>query len=79
MLPIPRYLLEQGVTDMVRISDLDISDDELASRRSEWRAPEPRYERGYGALYQEHITQADEGCDFDFLARPGRDPWPDPS
>ena len=29
--------------------------------------PEPRYERGYGALYQRHITQADAGCDFDFL------------
>jgi dihydroxyacid dehydratase/phosphogluconate dehydratase len=44
-----------------RLLRLDISADELASRRSEWRAPEPRYERGYGALYLEHITQADEG------------------
>jgi hypothetical protein len=62
-----------------RLLRLKITDDELDSRRSEWRAPGPRYERGYGALYQEHITQADEGCDFDFLARPGRNPGPDPS
>ena len=39
---------------------------------------EKRFERGYGALYQDHITQANEGCDFDFLARPGHNPQPDP-
>ena len=44
-----------------------MSDAELAHRRAAWKRPEPRYERGYGALYQRHITQADEGCDFDFL------------
>ena len=43
-----------------------------------WQPPAPRFERGYGALYSEHITQADQGCDFDFLARPGRNPEPDP-
>jgi dihydroxy-acid dehydratase len=123
MLPIPAYLLEQGVTDMVRISDarmsgtsygtcvlhvapeshaggplalvrtgdlvtldvprrllqLEVADGELARRRAEWEPPPPRFERGYGALYSEHITQADQGCDFDFLARPGRNPAPDPS
>jgi len=123
MLPIPRYLLEQGVTDMVRISDarmsgtsygtcvlhvtpeshaggplalvstgdlvtldvprrllsLDVPSDELARRRAAWQPPAPRYERGYGALYADHVTQADQGCDFDFLARPGRDPTPDPT
>jgi dihydroxy-acid dehydratase len=47
--------------------ELKVSEDELARRRAAWRKPEPRYERGYGALYQRHITQADEGCDFDFL------------
>jgi dihydroxy-acid dehydratase len=47
--------------------ELKVSDAELARRRAAWRKPEPRYERGYGALYQRHITQADEGCDFDFL------------
>jgi dihydroxyacid dehydratase/phosphogluconate dehydratase len=56
---------------------LEVSDEELARRRSEWTAPAPRFERGYGALYSEHITQADEGCDFDFLARAGHNPEPD--
>jgi dihydroxy-acid dehydratase len=122
MLPIPDRLLEQGVRDMVRISDarmsgtsygacvlhiapesfvggplalvhdgdlitldvpnrtlrLDVSDDELAARRAVWVAPQPRFERGYGSLYAAHITQADQGCDFDFLAKPGHNPEPDP-
>ena len=47
--------------------ELKVSDAELARRRSAWRMPTPRFERGYGALYQRHITQADQGCDFDFL------------
>ncbi|HSS08114.1 MAG TPA: L-arabinonate dehydratase [Rhodanobacteraceae bacterium] len=47
--------------------ELKVSDAELSRRRAAWRKPEPRYERGYGALYQSHITQADQGCDFDFL------------
>ena len=46
---------------------LHVNDDELARRRAAWKAPPPRYERGFGALYQQHITQADQGCDFDFL------------
>jgi dihydroxy-acid dehydratase len=46
--------------------ELKVSDAELARRRAAWKKPAPRYERGYGALYQRHITQADEGCDFDF-------------
>jgi dihydroxy-acid dehydratase len=46
---------------------LQVSDEELARRRSEWRAPERRYERGFGALYAAHVTQADQGCDLDFL------------
>ncbi|RSN29881.1 dihydroxy-acid dehydratase [Amycolatopsis sp. WAC 04169] len=56
---------------------LDVDDAELQRRRAEWTTPPPRYERGYGALYAEHITQADEGCDFDFLARVGENPEPD--
>ncbi|GGJ59436.1 dihydroxy-acid dehydratase [Streptomyces brasiliensis] len=122
MLPIPAYLLERGVTDMVRISDarmsgtsygtcvlhvapeahaggplalvrtgdpitldvparclhLDVDDAELRRRRAAWRPPAPHYERGYGALYSAHVAQADQGCDFGFLARPGRNPAPDP-
>jgi dihydroxy-acid dehydratase len=56
---------------------LEVDDAELARRRAEWTAPAPHFERGYGALYTEHITQADEGCDFDFLARVGVNPEPD--
>ncbi|OXM44175.1 L-arabinonate dehydratase [Amycolatopsis alba] len=56
---------------------LDVDDAELQHRREQWTTPPPRYERGYGALYSEHITQADEGCDFDFLARVGENPEPD--
>ncbi|WP_030544603.1 L-arabinonate dehydratase [Streptomyces albus] len=120
MLPIPAYLLKEGVQDMVRLSDarmsgtsygacvlhiapeshaggplalvrtgdlitldvparllrLEVDEAELARRREEWRPPPARYGRGYGALYQRHITQADTGCDFDFLARPGEVPEP---
>ncbi|MEU8892292.1 L-arabinonate dehydratase [Streptomyces sp. NPDC048442] len=120
MLPIPAYLLKEGVQDMVRISDarmsgtsygtcvlhiapesyvggplalvrtgdpitldveartlqLDVSDEELARRRAGWTTPPQRYGRGYGALYQDQITQADSGCDFVFLAAPGDVPEP---
>jgi dihydroxy-acid dehydratase len=119
-LPIPKKLLQQGVRDMLRISDarmsgtsfgacvlhvapesfiggplalvetgdtieLDISarrlqllvsDEELARRRAAWRQPPPRYTRGYGAIFSQHVTQANEGCDFAVLAR--RDAVPEP-
>jgi dihydroxy-acid dehydratase len=51
--------------------DLLVDADELAHRRAAWTSPPPKYERGYGALYSAHIMQADQGCDFDFLAAPG--------
>jgi dihydroxy-acid dehydratase len=47
--------------------NLLISDEEMAKRRAAWVKPEPRYQRGFGALFSEHVTQADQGCDFDFL------------
>jgi dihydroxy-acid dehydratase len=47
--------------------ELKVSDAELAMRRAAWKKPAPRFVRGYGVLYQQHITQADQGCDFDFL------------
>src|SRR5450755_691638 len=47
--------------------ELKVSAAELARRRANWKMPPPHFERGYGALYQRHITQADQGCDFDFL------------
>ncbi len=46
---------------------LDVSDAELARRREKWTTPPVRYDRGFGALYAAHVTQADRGCDFDFL------------
>ena len=111
MLPIPRKLLEQGVRDMVRISDarmsgtsygacvlhvapesfvggplafvrdgdiieldvperrltLRVSEEELARRRAEWKPREVKYPRGFGRMYAKHVTQANRGCDFDFL------------
>jgi len=56
--------------------ELKVSAAELAERRAKWKEPEPRYTRGYGALFARHITQADKGCDFDFLH--GGAPTPDP-
>ncbi|MFO7746569.1 MAG: L-arabinonate dehydratase [Orrella sp.] len=46
---------------------IEISDEELAARQAAWVAPKPRYERGYGWVFSQHIEQANEGCDFDFL------------
>jgi dihydroxy-acid dehydratase len=120
MLPIPKKLLQQGVRDMVRMSDArmsgtsygtcvlhitpesaaggplslvrngdfieinvaertihwDVTDEEIESRRG--AAPElpPVPKRGYSHLYAKHVTQADQGCDFDFLA--GRSPGDEP-
>jgi dihydroxy-acid dehydratase len=56
---------------------LHVSDEEMTRRRADWTQPAPRYPRGYGALYSEHIGQADEGCDFDFLAPLGAVPEPE--
>ncbi|WP_326788510.1 L-arabinonate dehydratase [Streptomyces sp. NBC_00151] len=55
---------------------LHVDDEELERRRAAWTPPPVRYERGYGALYNDQITQADTGCDFAFLARPGKVPDP---
>ena len=55
-----------------------VSDEELERRRAEWIAPEPRYERGYGWIFAQHIEQADKGCDFDFLRTEFGAPVPEP-
>ena len=55
-----------------------VSDEELERRRAEWVAPEPRYERGYGWIFAQHIEQADKGCDFDFLRTEFGAPVPEP-
>jgi dihydroxy-acid dehydratase len=56
---------------------LHVSDTEMARRKAAWTPPPPKYPRGYGALYSEHIGQADEGCDFDFLKAGGAIPEPE--
>jgi dihydroxy-acid dehydratase len=110
-IPIPTRLLQQGIRDMVRISDarmsgtaygtvvlhvapeaaiggplalvrdgdwieldvanrtltLDVPEDELAARRAAWTAPARSYERGWGRLYVDQVTQADQGADLKFL------------
>jgi dihydroxy-acid dehydratase len=55
---------------------LAVSDEELGRRRAAWEPPPPKYARGYGSLYLRHITQANQGCDFDFLEAGA--PTPDP-
>ncbi|WP_262029011.1 L-arabinonate dehydratase [Microvirga sp. Mcv34] len=50
-----------------RTISLDVSDEELERRRTDWISPEPRFGRGYGWMFTRHIKQAHEGCDFDFL------------
>lgn len=111
MIPVPKRLLEEGVLDMVRISDarmsgtsfgtcvlhvapesavggplglvvdgdlielnvkagtlnLLISQAEMAQRKATWQAPISEHLRGWPALYQSHVMQADLGCDLDFL------------
>jgi len=77
----PLALVRDG--DPVRLDveerrlELQVPPAELAGRRAAWTAPPARYPRGYGALHAAHITQADEGCDFDFLAARGQTPEPD--
>jgi L-arabonate dehydrase len=110
-LPMPKMLLKQGITDVVRVSDsrmsgtsfgtvvlhvapesaiggplaivqtgdeitldvpnrridLNIPVDEIERRLMKFTPPPPHYERGYGKLFLDHVTQAHEGCDFDFL------------
>ena len=55
---------------------LHVGDDALAVRRARWTAPAQPFKRGFTRLYQQHVTQAHEGCDFDFLQ--GTEPTPEP-
>jgi dihydroxy-acid dehydratase len=57
---------------------LEVGDDELARRRAAWVAPPPRWQRGYGWMFSQHILQADQGCDFDFLETIFGAPVPEP-
>ena len=46
---------------------LDIPEAELAARLADWQAPPQLLVGGYRQLYIDHVMQADQGCDFDFL------------
>jgi dihydroxy-acid dehydratase len=67
----PLALLRTGdIVEMdvdARSINMLVSEEELAKRRAEWKAPEERFGRGYGWMFTKHIQQANEGCDFDFL------------
>ncbi|MBU3738716.1 MAG: dihydroxy-acid dehydratase [Rhodoferax sp.] len=52
---------------------LAVDEAELDRRRQAWTPPPPIWERGYGWMFRQHVTQADQGCDFDFL-EPGFGP-----
>jgi len=56
--------------------NLKVSPDEMKARKSAWKPPVRKYERGYGVIFAQHVKQADEGCDFDFLE--GTAPVPEP-
>ena len=117
-MPIPKRLAQEGVRDMVRVSDARMSgtafgtvvlhvtpeseaggplslvatgdivrldaktgaldllvpEAELEARRTAWNPAELRYSRGYAKLYTDHVLQADQGADFDFLV--GKDTRP---
>ena len=71
----PLALVQTG--DLIEIDlperrlDLLVDESELAQRRAEWEAlprePHPAFSRGYGRMYEQHVMQAQDGCDFDFL------------
>ena len=69
----PLALLKNG--DIVRLDlpnrrlDMLVDEAELVKRKAEWTPPEPRFQRGWGWMFSRHVTQADKGCDFDFLER----------
>jgi dihydroxyacid dehydratase/phosphogluconate dehydratase len=52
-----------------RLLTLQVSGEELDRRRAARRRPSPRYARGSGRLFSEHVSQVNEECDFDFLER----------
>jgi len=62
---------------VARKLELKVSESELARRRAAWTPRAPHYARGYGAAFLRHVTQADKGCDFDFLHHGAPTPDPD--
>ena len=56
---------------------LHVEASEMERRRLAWKPPATTWQRGYQHLFAKHVTQAHEGCDFDFLA--GRSPGTEPA
>jgi dihydroxy-acid dehydratase len=67
----PLALVQDGDTVELNVPErrlsLQVADEELARRRALWQPRQPLYPRGFGRMYAHHVTQADKGCDFDFL------------
>jgi len=69
----PLALAKNG--DRIRISvkkrsiDLLVPPEELQRRRAAWKPPVEMPKRGYAQLYMQHVLQAEDGCDFDFLRK----------
>jgi dihydroxy-acid dehydratase len=67
----PLALVKNGDTITLDVAarklHLHVSDEELARRRADWQPPKPRLDSGYWKLYIDHVLQADEGADLDFL------------
>lgn len=76
----PLALLQEG--DVIELDvharqlKMRVNQEDLAQRRAAWRPKQGIYPRGYGKLFMQHIQQADQGCDFDFLE--GTAPIPEP-
>ncbi len=76
----PLAFVETG--DMIELDvpnrtlTLCVDEATLRQRREQWTAPAPIAQRGYLAMFAKHVTQADQGCDFDFLegASPNMEP-----
>jgi len=77
----PLALVQDG--DLIELDvaarklEMHVPDHELNQRRSNWKQPPPHYQRGFGALYAAHVTQANKGCDFDFLEAGPETPEPE--
>jgi L-arabonate dehydrase len=67
----PLALVKDGDMIQLDVADrklhLEVSDEELAKRRAQWKAPQPPMQSGYQRLYFDHVLQADKGADLDFL------------
>ena len=63
-----------GSTRRARRLDLLVAEEELTARRERWSPPTPHpgSERGYLRLFLDTVTQADRGCDFDFMGAAAR-------